>query len=322
MATQWLRRTWLCMAASSVLALAACGGGDVESQLDPARIVAVGDAFADLGQDGGTRYTVNDGEVNNWTEYVANAYGNALTPSSAGGWSYATAHARVSAEPDAAGGTAGLTVQEQVDALLARTTLTDRDLVLVSAGTSDLIVQGQAAITGAQTGEQARAAIEQAARELAAQVQRLVSAGARHVAVVGPYNLSRSPWAIETDQGALLDTLSRRFNEVLLVALHNADLGDEVLYIDAALLFNLMSASTSKVQYNLDNVTQAVCTSVDPGPGIGTGTDQVNSSLCTPATIAAGVDYTRALFADRIYPTPAGAVQLGDYTYFRLRDRW
>lgn len=322
MATQWLRRAWVWAAASSALALAACGGGDVESQLDPARIVAVGDAFADLGQNGGPRYTVSDGNVNNWTQYVANAYGNPLAPVSAGGWSYATAHARVVAEPDAVGSTATPTIQEQVDALLARTALNDRDLVLVNAGTSDLIVQGQAAITGAQTGAQAVAAVEQAGRDLAAQVQRLVNAGATHVVVVGPYNLGRSPWAIETSQAGLLETLSRRFNESLLVALHNANLGDEVLYIDAALLFNLMSASTTASRYNLEHVTQAVCTSVDPGPGIGTGANQVNSALCTPSTIATGLDYTRALFADRVYPTPAGHVQLGDYTHFRVRDRW
>lgn len=322
MATQWFRRAWMCVAASSVLALAACGGGSVESQLDPARVLAVGDAFADLGQNGGPRYTVSDGTVNIWTEYLANAYGNTLAPASSGGWSYAEAHARVAAEPDAVGGTATRTIAEQIDALLARTALNDRDLVLVSAGTSDLIVQGQAVITGAQTSDAAVAAVEQAARDLARQVQRLVNGGATHVVVVSPYDLSRSPWAIETGQGALLRTLWQRFSIVLTVALHDASLGDEVLHINAAELFNLMSGSNTRGQYNLVHVSETACTSVDPGPGIGTGPNQVNSALCTPGTIASGIDYTRALFADRVYPTPAGQVQLGDYAYTRVRDRW
>ena len=65
-----------------------------------------------------------------------------------------------------------------------------------------------------------------------------------------------------------------------------------------------------------------MCTSVDPGPGIGTGAGQVNSNLCTPNTIAAGLDYTLYLFADRVYPTPRGHQLFGDYAYDRIRNRF
>src|SRR3569833_2267365 len=59
MAFQWLRRVLLALAPAALLALAACGGGDIESQFVPKRIVVFGDALSDMGN-GGTRYTVND----------------------------------------------------------------------------------------------------------------------------------------------------------------------------------------------------------------------------------------------------------------------
>jgi outer membrane lipase/esterase len=62
---------------------------------------------------------------------------------------------------------------------------------------------------------------------------------------------------------------------------------------------------------------------VDPGPGIGIGSGQVNSNLCTPSTIAAGrEEYTTYLFADPVYPTPRGHQLFGDYAYDRIRNRF
>src|SRR5687767_8352508 len=110
MAIQWLRRACLVAACASGLLLASCGGGDIVSQLDPARVVAFGDASADVGQNG-RAYSINDdGSVNNWARYVAAAFGNELAPSSAGGLAYATGNARVTAKPDAAGDAATPTV--------------------------------------------------------------------------------------------------------------------------------------------------------------------------------------------------------------------
>lgn len=318
MATQWLRRRWLLAACASVLALAACGGGETESELDPVRIVAFGDGFADLGQNG-ARYTVNDGSVNNWTQFVANEFNLPLAPSAGGGLSYATGNARVAAKPDAAGDAATPTVVEQIDSFLAGDAPGADDLVIVNAGTSDIIVQGQAVITGASTEDEALDAAGAAGRALGAQVRRLVNAGARHVVVVGPYNLGRSAWADQVDRESVLEELSTRFNSQLLVSI--VDLGDDVLFVDAALLFNLATAQPS--QYDLDSeVEQMVCTSVDPGPGIGTGAGQVNSNLCTAATLDADLNLERSLFADRVYPTPRGHELFGDYAVSRIRDRW
>jgi outer membrane lipase/esterase len=241
-----------------------------------------------------------------------------ISASVTGGLSYATGNARVVAKPDAAGNSATPTVSEQIDTFLAGHTLNTTDLVLVSAGVSDVIVQGKSVIDGTQTQAAATAAVEQAGIDLANQVRRLVNAGANHVVVVGSYNLGRSIWAFETNQANLLQTLSGRFNDQLLVTM--VDLGASVLYVDSALYFNL--STSSPASYGITDVTHPICTSVDAGVGIGTGTGQVNSNLCTGDTLLTGADRNTYMFADRIYPTPKGQQLFGDYAINRIRDRW
>ncbi|MEJ5989532.1 SGNH/GDSL hydrolase family protein [Ramlibacter sp. PS3R-8] len=319
MATQWLRRGWLAACASALL-LVACGGGDIVDPFSPARVVTFGDAMADLGQNG-SRYTVNDGTLNVWTEAVSVQYGLTTAPSSTGGFAYATGNARVAARPDAAGSNATPTVKEQIDTFLATGTLGDDDLILISAGTSDVIAEAQKVITGAQSEDQMLDALGQAGRALGAQVKRLVDAGALHVVVAGPYNLGRSPWAFQVNQGSLLESASSRFNQQFLIYIK--DLGENVLYVDAALYFNQVTGNPAAYDLNELSPTAVVCTSVDPGPGIGTGSGEVNSNLCTPNTLAAGrEDYTRYVFADRVYPTPRGHQLFGDYVYDRIKERF
>jgi phospholipase/lecithinase/hemolysin len=315
MAFPWIRRACLVAASATALLLAACGGGSVESKLAPTRVIAFGDGMADVGQTG-SRYTVNDGSVNNWTQFVANSYDQGLAPSSQGGLSYAYGNARIVAKPDAAGDSSTPTIQQQIDTFLAGHTIGSDDMILVSAGTADVIVQARTALDGGQTSDAAAANAEQAGRDLGAQIKRLVAAGAKHVVVAGTYNLGRSPWAHELGSDGLLEPLSTRFNNGLLVTL--VDNGADVLYVDFALYFNQQTSNTN----NVANNTNYVCTSQDPGPGIGTGPGQVNSKLCTTATIAPNVDYNTYLFADRIYPTPRGHQLFGDYARGRIQNRW
>lgn len=317
MAGNWLRRGVLAAAGAAALALAGCGSSTTDSELKPTRVIVFGDAFADLGQRG-SRYTVNGGSVTVWTEQVALSFGSALTNSSAGGTSYATGSARVAAKPDAAGNATTPSVEEQVNAFLAANTLTANDLVLISAGTGDVITQAAAAIAGTQTSAQAIANAGTAGRALGAAVRRLVNAGAKQVAVAGTYDLSRSPWALQTRQATLLNQVSSKFNDDMLVSI--VDLGSTVLYLDAALHFNLATGTPGV--YGLNNATEAACASVDAGPGIGTGSGQVNSFLCNNNTLVAGIDATRFMFADRVYPTPQGHRLFGDYAYTRIRQRW
>lgn len=318
MATHWLRRGFLLAACASALVLAACGGGgSIASQFSPTRVIAFGDAMGDLGQNG-ARYTINDGSVNVWTQYVASQYGLTLTTAAQGGLSYATGNARVAVTPDAAGNASTPTVTQQIDTFLAGNTLQGGDLVLVSAGTSDVIAEAQKVITGAETEADALDNLTTAGQALGAQVRRLVDAGGQHVIVAGPYNLGRSPWALETGNDSLLQDLVTQFNSKFLVSV--VDLGQNVLYIDAALFFNLTTANPSVD--TLTNITTPTCTSVDPGPGIGTGDNQVNSNLCTTSTLVSGIDASTYLFADRVYFTPRGQQLFGDYAFNRIRDRF
>ena len=157
-----------------------------------------------------------------------------------------------------------------------------------------------------------------AGQELATQVRRLVTAGAKHVVVTGTYDLSKTPWATAINQVSLLNDASSRFNEGLLVNI--VDLGANVLYIDAAYYVNLYTSSPGS--YSFDNATTPVCTSVDAGNGIGIGTGQVNSALCTTATLLPSANQNKYVFADAVYLTPSAHRQLGDYAYDRLRARW
>ena len=317
MSRNWFRRAVLVAAGAASLLLAACGSGTIESQLAPTRIVAFGDAFADLGQTG-VRYTVNDGGIDNWTQRVALGFALPLVPVSAGGTSYATAHARVTTKPDDVGNSATPTVREQINAFLATGAIGANDLFIVNAGISDLIAEGARVAAGSETADQMVLNARQAGRDLAGQIRRLVDAGARFVVVVGPYNLGRSPWATASATSTVLENASGGFNGDMLVAL--VDLGDKVLYVDAALQFNLMVASPAG--FDMTNSVDPVCTSVDPGPGIGIGPGEINSGLCTPATVRAGANYNFYLFADKVYPTPKGHSKFGDYAFSRIRSRW
>lgn len=317
MAANWLRRTFVAAACASAALLAACGSSSTESALTPERLIAFGDGFADVGQTG-ARYTINDGSVNTWTLQVAERYERPLQSASAGGLGYAQGNARVQARPDAAGQAATPTVTAQIDQFLAGHAFGANDLVLLSAGVSDIIAGMGAVRAGTLTPDQYVASARQAGEALAAQVRRLVGAGAKHILLTGTYDLGRTPWAKAIGQEELVSRASSAFNQGLLVSIE--DLGKSVLYIDAAYYVNVFEGSPGS--YGFDNSDAPVCTSVDPGPGIGIGAGEVNSALCTSATLVPGANPERYVFADKVYLTPAAQRQFGDYAYDRLRTRW
>lgn len=319
MAVNWLRRSVLAAAGvSAALLLAGCGSSTIESALKPQRMIAFGDGFSDIGQVGGARYTINDGSVNNWTLQLAATYGLALTPASAGGTSYAQGNARVATHPDAAGNASTPTLTEQIDQFLARSSFNASDVVLVSAGASDIVAHMAAVQAGTQTAAQMLEQAQQDGRALGAQISRTVAAGAQYVVVAGTYNLGRSPWAKAIGQEELLTQASSKFNEAFLVSI--VDQGAKVLYIDAAYYFNLLTASPGS--YSFDNASTPVCTAVDAGPGIGIGAGQLNSALCNQNTLLAGANSARYVFADALYFTPAAQRLFGTYAYDRLHARW
>lgn len=310
------RRGFLLAAGASTL-LTACGSGTIESALVPARIISFGDGMSDVGQSG-NRYTINDASVNIWAAQMAYNYGVTLTPNSKGGWGYAQGNARIVNNPDAAGNATTLSVKQQIDKFLASNAFGPNDLVLVSGGTSDVIAEMAAVTAGTQTAAQMADKVGAAGQALAAQLQRLVQAGAKYVVVAGVYNVGRSPWATAIGQTSALSTASAKFNEQLLVNIVN--LGANVLYADAAYYYNLVISVPTA--YNLLDSTSVMCTSVDAANGLGIGAGQVSSYLCTANTIATGKDYTKYVFADPVYFTPAAQALFGNFAYTRLKARW
>ena len=317
MAANWMRRTIMVAACASAALLAACGSSTTESAISPQRFIAFGDAMNDVGQNG-SRYTVNDGSVNNWTLQLVANYGKSLAPVSAGGLSYATGNARVSAKLDAAGNASTRTVTEQIDTFLASGSFAATDVVIVSGGVSDVIAGMAAVNAGTQTQDAMVAAARKAGEDLAAQVRRLVTAGAKYVVVTGTYDLSKTPWAKTIGREALLADASSRFNDGLLVGI--VDLGANVLYVDLAYYVNLYADIPANFGFN--NATAAVCTSVDTTNGIGIGTGRVNSALCNTSTLLSGADQSSYVFADPVYLTPSAHRQFGTYAYDRLKARW
>lgn len=318
----WLRRALMLAACAAATLLAGCGSSTV-SAFTPTRVISFGDAFSDVGNLGvNNKYTVNDGSTNNWAQEVAADFGLALAPSNSGGLGYAQGNARIALTPDAAGGTTTQTVTQQIDSFLASNSFQPGDLVLINGGISDIVYNWQQMAAGNITQAQMSANVTAAANALGAQVQRLVSAGAQHVIVVGTYNLGVSPWAAMIGQGGLtsaLGNLTVQFNDSLLLSIVN--LGTNVLYIDSAFYFNLVT-SVPTAYPPLVNGTGVACTSVDAGPGIGIGAGQVNSSLCNTGTIVPGIDYTTYLFADPLYFAPSAQRLFGDSTYNKITQRF
>ena len=318
MAANWMRRTALVAACASAVLLAACGSSTTESAITPSRFIGFGDAISDVGQINGASYTVNDGSVNNWTRYVAQQYGLDLKATSQSGLSYAQGNTRITATPDAAGNAATPTLAVQIDRFLAGNTFQKDDVVLLSAGTSDLIVGLSAVIAGTQTAADLDASARKLGKQYADQIRRLTSSGAKHVVFTGTYDLGKSLWAQETKQIAAAEAASKAFNEGLLVGVN--DLGNAVLYVDLAYYVNLYTFSPSG--YGFSNATTPVCTSEDDGQGIGIGLGEINSALCTTATLVAGANPDAYLFADKVYLTPSAYRQFGIYAYDKLKARW
>lgn len=305
MTSLWSRRAVLTAACAGIAgaALSACGSGSVASAINPTRFVSVGDGFSDVGQNGYV-FSVNDGTLL-WTQQLASYYGLTLAPASSGGFSYAQGNAMVNS-PDTTSGTNAPSVAAQITTVLARTALVPDDLVFITGGIADIVNAVKATGISTATTDTVKAA----GKAQADQVRRLVNAGATHVVVAGVYNLGISPWAIKQNITQGLQDLSVAFNDQLLIGIN--DLGATVLYIDPALFFNLIANKPSN--YPFDVVDTPACTTAD-------------ATTCTASTIVSGADYTRYLFADSLYFTPAAQrlfvnESFLENAYTKLKMRW
>ena len=320
MIATWSRRAALIACGAALSLLVGCGASTTVSGLTPTRVISFGDAFSDVGQHSGMKYTVNDGTVNTWVNTFANSYGLAVTPSSVGGTGYAQGLARVNTATNAAGLLGTPSISQQIDAFLAKDNFGPSDVVLIVGGVSDIVAEMNAVNVGIQTTNQMQTNVQQAGRDLAAQVVRLVANGANFVVVSGAYNMGQTPWAVAAGTGTLLTSTSTLFNDAMLVPI--VSMGKNLLYVDSTYYLNLLSNPLSAPAYGLTNATTPVCTSVDYGTGIGLGTGQVNSLLCTSSTLVSGANPAQYTFADEMYFTPTVQRLFGSYAFSRVRSRW
>ena len=274
-----MRRVLLALGCGVALLLSSCGGSTIASSLVPSR--------------------------NIWAEQVAASYGFPLIPAGQGGFGYARGGTRI---PDLA---------LQIDAFIANNSFGENDVVLVSAGVEEIAAQLALYLSGHLSYQQLLIDVNQAGKDYGAQVQRLVNLGAKHIVVTGTYGLGMSPYARATNQVGLMDQLSykgdtctgcpRSFNESFLIAINQ--LGDNVLYVDAANYFNQVYSNPSNYLGSNANAQDVACTTALV----------VN---CTPGTIVPGANYDQYLFAGEVYMTPAANRLGGVQTYNKIKGRW
>jgi outer membrane lipase/esterase len=295
--TAWVKRGVMVTMAATALVLAACGGGSkTVSALSPNRVIVFGDATADVGQNAGKVYSVNDGTNTPWVKAVAVSYGNTLTASVSGGQGWAVGDARVAT----AG--AALSVVQQIDAFFAAgNAIGANDLIIVSAGLTDITVQADAVAANTISSAEGINQVKAAAAALAAQVTRLKDSGAKYISTVGVYSLSTSPYATATlpTKTAFLATATTEFNIAYKIGMVN--LGAVVFHIEPGL------------PAGFSDYTNAVCTT----------TLALNCTTSTLiSTIPVGLTYNSYAFADDRHLTPAAHASFASTVVTGLRNRF
>ncbi len=100
-----------------------------------------------------------------------------------------------------AASTPALSVQAQIDLFLANNSILTSDLIVINAGTADVILN--ALSSGGASG------VTTASQNFVGQIMRLKNAGAKHIVVFGPPNMGRSPFAYKYSLTSLLSNYSK-----------------------------------------------------------------------------------------------------------------
>ncbi len=304
-------------AVAATMLLAACGGGERSSDFRPARVIAFGDESSvldDSAQAGNARkYTVNpvfSASVNChnnpiWVQYVAEV-NSVYFPECSIGLAPGTATpSQMRAQP----GADVAAVQAQIDAFLATETLGSKDLVMLYAGVHDVLAQ-YAAVKGGGTEEAALAAVREAGRLLAAQVNRLADAGGRVMLSFLP-GLEFTPFAAAENavepaakRGELLARLTKAFNDEVALGIYND--GTRIGLVQFDDVVRVISEDAGEAaSYGYDwPVTRIAC--LEPQRG-------ANLTECTTDTVvpAAVGRANRWLWADDLHLSAQGHWTLG-----------
>jgi phospholipase/lecithinase/hemolysin len=273
------------------------------------QVVSFGDSLSDVGTYapiasvvGGGRFTTNPGQV--WTQDVAQYYGDTLTAAftidathklnaqsglgyAEGGATVATAANLYDFLTDVIGNIEMPVTQQVSSYLAAHGSFNSTQLVLVWAGSNDVLRAG--ALPGAAS------TVQTAATTLAQVIGQIVQRGATHVVVVNLPNIGLSPTGIASpDGGANLNQLSQMFNDSLNAALQANGLQGKVIQVDSYTWINQIIANFQANGFIVSN-TSVAC---DPAK-----TPRGTALLCSPITyVTANADQTY-MFADDLHPT-------------------
>lgn len=101
--------------------------------------------------------------------------------------------------------TPALSVQAQIDLFLAKNAIAASDLIIINAGSADVMLQASQKGSGAS-------GVISAAQNFVSQIMRLKNAGAKHIVVFGPPNMGRSPFAYKYGLTTTLAGYSKTLN--------------------------------------------------------------------------------------------------------------
>jgi GDSL-like Lipase/Acylhydrolase len=312
----------LCTVAVAAL-LSACGASSTVSPFAATRVIAFGDGFNFVDGSGAGLSTVQTGETDiTIAGRIATRYGIVVKDigsnplAATGGFSYATANARVA--------TGANSVDAQITAFLSSAggVVAKQDLIVIAVGNWDIYDAVRSGATSMDANTTA----------LVAAIQRLTNAGAEHVVVMPPINMSRTPWATTyvTANPAvtrmmiqnLSNSATNSFNFSLLFKLNTAYTQDRkpVAFLDRTTEFNSFAGSVtaegnavgnySGIGFSALGLYTPACTVVAPAAG------------CALADLAAlpgggsggalSIDYQTDVFADEINLTPLTNRYLAD----------
>lgn len=320
------------------LALAACGGGsgdDGQKSNHRFQVVSFGDSLSDVGTyqvdgippagpskfDGG-RYTTNPGTV--WTQHVALYYRGELKPAtrggfgqaeeSAGGLGYAQGGARVeTALPAGSSGALAVPVSGQIDRYLTRyKSFNDDQLVLLQAGSNDILNAVLASAQGAIPTASVPALVNAAAVGMARQVGRLAQAGASRVLLANIPDIGKTPLAVvHPELSGALTQMTQLFNATLADELRHQALPSHFVLADSYRWFNEMLSLYQVNGFRVSNTATAcsVPLVIARARAIGMANPEIfvrqngTSLICSASTLTEADADQSYMFADEVHPS-------------------
>ena len=282
---------------------------------DYSNVYFFGDSLTDSGVYGPilpnpyNHFSTNPGKV--WSQNLGADYGFAVSPAYAAqlnnpvvfspiasGNNFATGSARINLPTTTSPPALIPPVSTQVTQMLARGPLDSNALYAISGGHNDVFAQisagsNAAAVTGIVT----------AANDLAAQVTRLQSAGARHLIVIGIMDMTKTPIAsmrANVPDPVLFGNLVSSFNATLESGLA----GKNLLYFNTGKMLNAVIANP--VAYGFSNVTDAATAeALGHTPDSGKETGYLFADIRHPSA------QFHKIMSDWIYSSLEGASRVG-----------